>query len=143
MKTYRLSKVHLFINILIAFLFTGIFGGIAIKEVLKDGRVDSRDVLLLLVVVGLLGSGWSFGVVRIILEIAINDDGRIEFRSLIGSKFVRASEIQSIHSEFYSYGTIIIRHTGGTIRVLYNLDGMHEFIATTKNMNPQVATWDC
>ena len=143
MKSYRLSRSHLLLNVFIT-VVVSVFLILALgKVVFHDGRFDTGGFALAVFLLIGLGYGWYALVLRMVLEIAIREDGFVEFRSWSGSRNVRITDIESIHSEFYSYGDILIRHSGGTIRVLYNIDGLHEFIWKLRNMNPQLVTWDC
>jgi hypothetical protein len=52
-------------------------------------------------------------------------------------------EIQSIKPERSQFGFLVIRHTGGKIKILNQFDGFHEFIADVKGNNPLIELRGC
>ncbi len=80
---------------------------------------------------------------RIAFDIRIRDDAKIEFRSLFRTTVVSPAEIKSIRAKRYALGFVDIVHLKGTVHLLSQMDGFHEFIATVKSLNPAVEIKGC
>jgi hypothetical protein len=80
---------------------------------------------------------------RIPFEIKIHDDNMIEFRSLLRKTIISPVEIKSVRAKRYTLGFIDVVHQGGTVHLLSQMDGFHEFISTLKSLNPAVQIQGC
>lgn len=114
------------------------------------------------IVIGALGkfgpSGpptWMFGIflgfalfnaymwLRFPFVIKIRDDNLIEFRSIFRRVVVSANEIKAVRAKRYAMGFIDVVHERGKVRMLNQMDGFHEFLATLKTLNPAVKIQGC
>lgn len=114
------------------------------------------------IVVGALGkfrpSGpptWMFGIflgfaffnaymwLRFPFVIKIRDDNLIEFRSIFRRVVVSANEIKAVRAKRYAMEFIDVVHERGKVRLLNQMDGFHEFLATLKTLNPAVKIQGC
>jgi hypothetical protein len=82
-------------------------------------------------------------VVRIPFEIKVRDDAMIEFRSVLGRTTISPGAIKSVRAKSYALGFIDVVHGGGTVHLLSQMDGFHDFIATLKSLNPAVQIQGC
>ncbi len=80
---------------------------------------------------------------RIPFEITVRDDCVIEFRSVLRRVAISPIEIKSVRAKRYALGFIDVVHEGGTVHLLSQMDGFHEFIATLKSLNPAVQIQGC
>jgi hypothetical protein len=80
---------------------------------------------------------------RIAFEIRISDDAKIEFRNIFRTTVVTPAEIKSVRAKRYALGFVDIVHLQGTVHLLNQMDGFHEFITTVKSMNPAVEIKGC
>jgi hypothetical protein len=80
---------------------------------------------------------------RIAFEIRIRDDAKIEFRSIFRTTVVSPAEIKSVQAKRYALGFVDIVHLKGTVHLLSQMDGFHEFIAAVKSMNPAAEIKGC
>ena len=114
------------------------------------------------IVVGALGKfgpcgppTWMFGIflafaffkaymwLRFPFVIKIRDDNLIEFRSIFRRVVVSANEIKAVRAKRYAMGFIDVVHERGKVRLLNQMDGFHEFLATLKTLNPAVKIQGC
>jgi hypothetical protein len=66
-----------------------------------------------------------------------------EFRSVLGKRVVSLSEISSILARQFSLGYVGVTHANGTIYLINQMDGFHEFVTTVKSLNPSVIVKGC
>jgi hypothetical protein len=85
----------------------------------------------------------SYMWLRIPFEIRVRDDSKIEFRSLFRTTVVSPPDIMSVRAKRYSIGLVDVAHTRGTVHLLNQMDGFHDFIATVKSNNPAVEIKGC
>lgn len=79
---------------------------------------------------------------RIPFEIRMEND-TAEFRSVFGKRVVPLSEISSIRARQFSLGYVGVTHANGTIYLINQMDGFHEFVTTVKSSNPSVIVKGC
>jgi hypothetical protein len=77
----------------------------------------------------------SYYWLRIPFEIMV-DDTSIRFRSVLRRTSVPAAEVKSVQAKRYSIGLVDIVHARGTILLLNQMDGFHDFVFTLKSLNP-------
>jgi hypothetical protein len=85
----------------------------------------------------------GFVYLRIPFEIKFRDDNLLEFKSVIHTAVVAPRDIIAIKGAFLNLGFIIVRHTGGTIRLICQITGLYELIYTVKTLNPAVEIKGC
>src|SRR5690348_8114120 len=76
-------------------------------------------------------------------EIRIRDDEMIEFRSVLRKTIVPPLTIRSVRAKRYSLGLVDVAHDIGTIHLVNQMDGFHDFIARLKELNPAVEIAGC
>ena len=80
---------------------------------------------------------------RVVYEIRIRDDAKIEFRCIFRTTVVSPAEIKSVRTKRYALGFVDIVHLNGTVHLLNQMDGFHEFVTTVKSMNPAAEIKGC
>jgi len=144
MKTYRLyfSKVLLVIYL---FVFAGIIlagiTGIIVGPLWKIGPEGPPTWAFLLVLIFGLFNAYMW--LRFPYQITIHDDTRIEFRSIFRRTTVSPLSIKSVRAKRYVLGYVDVAHQKGTVHLLNQIDGFHEFLATLKSLNPSVTIQGC
>ncbi len=91
---------------------------------------------------GMVSGVWCW-ILSIPYKIQVHETTEIEFISRMRRRRIKAMEIQSIKPERSQFGFLVIRHTGGKIKILNQFDGFHEFIADVKRNNPSVELRGC
>ncbi len=91
---------------------------------------------------GMVSGVWCW-ILSIPYKIQVHETTEIEFISRMRRRGIKAMEIQSIKPERSQFGFLVIRHTGGKIKILNQFDGFHEFIADVKRNNPSVELRGC
>lgn len=76
-------------------------------------------------------------------EIKIRDDNMIEFRSVLRRVVVSPMEVESVRAKRYALGFVDVKHRGGMVHLLNQMDGFHDFLATLKSLNPAVKIEGC
>ncbi len=80
---------------------------------------------------------------RIPFEIKIHDDNTVEFRSVLRRTTVSPGEIISVKAKPYALGFLDLRHSKGTVHLISQIGGFHDFISTLKSLNPSVEVKGC
>ena len=76
-------------------------------------------------------------------EIKLRDDSIIEFRSVFRRTTISPMEVKSVRAKPYALGFVDVVHQGGTVHLLNQMDGFHDFISTLKSLNPSVKIQGC
>jgi hypothetical protein len=76
-------------------------------------------------------------------RISLNEDGTVEFISILRQRTVRADEIKSIQPEGTQFGFFMVRTERGKIRILAQFDGFHDFLARLQARHPGVELRGC
>jgi len=144
MKTYNLylAKPLLIFYLLMfgAWVLAGI-GGI-IASALGVFGPDGPPVIAFVVLFGIALFN-SYMWLRIPFEIKILDNTIIEFRSLLRRTTVSPTDIKSVRAKRYALGLVDVLHEGGTVHLLSQMDGFHDFISTIKSINPAAKIKGC
>ena len=80
---------------------------------------------------------------RFPFEIKVRDDSIIEFRSVFRRTTISPMEVKSVRAKPYALGFVDVVHQGGTVHLLNQMDGFHDFISTLKSLNPSVKIQGC
>jgi hypothetical protein len=80
---------------------------------------------------------------RFPFEIKIRDDSVIEFRSVFRRTTVSPLDVKSVRAKRYALGFVDVVHQGGTVHLLNQMDGFHDFISTIRSLNPAVKIEGC
>lgn len=144
MKLYRLYLAKpllvFYLLILAVWIFAGVVG-IIVASVGGFGSDGPPAWTFLIILVGALFMAYMW--LRIPFEIRVRDDAIIEFRSVLRRVAISPVEIKSVHAKPYALGFIDVVHGGGTVHLLSQMDGFHEFISTLKSLNPAVQIQGC
>src|SRR6266481_9173094 len=144
MKLYKLylakSLLIFYLLILVVWVSAGVFGTIygAFRGFGSDGP-PTVAFLVMLVVALFTAYMW----LRIPFEITVRDDNIMEFRSVLRRVAISPVEIKSVRAKRYELGFIDVRHSGGTINLLSQMDEFHEFVSTLKSLNPSIEIKGC
>jgi hypothetical protein len=144
MKLYKLYLAKpllvFYLLILAAWVFAGVIGIVvgALGKLGSDGPPVWAIVIWFSVALFV-----AYMWLRIPFEIKIHDDNMIEFRSLLRKTIISPVEIKSVRAKRYTLGFIDVVHQGGTVHLLSQMDGFHEFISTLKSLNPAVQIQGC
>ena len=86
-----------------------------------------------------VASGW-YQFLRIPFEIKIQDDGLISFRTLFGRIVLSAADIESIRAwgNVVGGGILKVKRKRGSLKILYNMAGLADFVGKVKTLNPTV-----
>ena len=76
-------------------------------------------------------------------EIKVRDDSFIEFRSVFRRTTISPMEVKSVRAKPYALGFVDVVHQGGTVHLLNQMDGFHDFLSTLKSLNPSVKIQGC
>ena len=76
-------------------------------------------------------------------EIKVRDDSFIEFRSVFRRTTMSPMEVKSVRAKPYALGFVDVVLQGGTVHLLNQMDGFHDFISTLKSLNPSVKIQGC
>lgn len=80
---------------------------------------------------------------RFSFEIKVRDDSVIEFRSVFRRTTISPMEVKSVRAKPYALGFVDVVHAGGTVHLLNQMDGFHDFVSTLKSLNPAVKIQGC
>lgn len=70
-------------------------------------------------------------------------ENTIEFRSLVRNRAVPVAAIRSMRAKPYTLGFVDLRHERGTIHLVSQMDGFHEFVSSVKSLNPAAEIEGC
>lgn len=76
-------------------------------------------------------------------QITLNQDGTIEFISLLRRRTVQAHEIRSIQPASAHFGFLVVRTDQRKIRLLAQFDGFHDFLTRLQALHPGVELRGC
>ncbi len=144
MKRYRLYLAKPLLALYFFALAGMILGGTAGIVALALGKSGPAGppvwlALIWLVLVFLI----AYRLLRFPFEITIRDDAMIEFRSLFRRAVLAPSAVKLVRASRYSLGFVDIVHEGGTVHLVSQMDGFHEFLTTLKELNPAVTIRGC
>ena len=91
----------------------------------------------------LFGLFYAYFFWRIPFKITCQDDDVIEFRSVFRRIVVSPIEIKSVRAKRYMPGFVDVVHRDGTIHLVSQIDGFHDFIWTIKQINPAITIKGC
>ena len=117
----------------IALAATGEFGG---------GPDVSWIVAAIFVFVEIVGLYASYSWLSFPYEIRLQEN-TIEFRSLVRNRVVPVATIRSIRAKPYQLGFVDVRHERGTVHLVSQMDGFHEFVSSVKSLNPAAQIEGC
>lgn len=130
-------------------------------RLLSVGIPIGMSVALVAVTLGLVSTGVDVGVLAFLLvwiavmvftamyllrlptRIGLSDDGRVRFKGRLRDFVVGVGEIESIKPGRNSIGFLEIKTRRGSIMILNQFDGFHEFLARLKELNPTVELRGC
>jgi hypothetical protein len=76
-------------------------------------------------------------------KIAVLETAEIEFISVIRTKRLLFTDIESVKPDRGHFGFLIIRHRTGKIKLVNQFDGFHEFVLKLKAKNPSAEIRGC
>jgi hypothetical protein len=123
-----------------AFVIAGVVGIIVAALGMFGSGGPPAWVFIIVLVFGLFN---AYMWLRIPFEIKILDDATIEFRSLLRNRTVSPAEIKSVRAKRYGIGFVDVAYGTGTIHLLSQMDGFHEFVSTIKAANPDARIEGC
>jgi hypothetical protein len=143
MKVYRLyiakPLLILYLLVILSFPLVGVAGLAA--AVLGAFGPDRTAVWIFVVVLG-IGLLTSYMWLRFPFEIRVNG-GVIEFRSAVRTTIVPVAEIKSVRAQRYTIGFVDVWYGRGTVHLINQMDGFHEFVCTVKSLNPAAKIEGC
>ena len=144
MKLYRLylAKPLLIFYLLMFGVWTVVPAILIVVGAIWSLGSDAPPIWIFLICL-CFGCFLSYMWLRIPFEITVRDDSNIEFRSLFRRTVVSPREIKSVRAKRYSIGLVDVAHERGTVHLLNQMDGFHDFIATLKSNNPAVEIKGC
>lgn len=144
MKHYRLylSKLLLafYFSFFAIFILVALLG-IAIGVAGKIGADGPPTWAFALALAFVLFAAYMW--LRFPYEIVVRDDASVEFKSIFRKTTTSLSEIVSVQAKRNAIGFVDVVHTKGTVHLLNQMDGFHDFVATIKAANPAVTIKGC
>jgi hypothetical protein len=143
MKVYRLYVAKPLLAVyLLAILAWPLVGVAGIAAAMFGAFGHDRSAAWLFVI--LLGVGLlnSYLCLRFPFEIKVIDEV-IEFRSVVQKTFVPVADIKSMRAKRYTLGFVDVRHARGTVHLINQMDGFHDFVGTVKTLNPAAVIEGC
>ncbi len=70
-------------------------------------------------------------------------ENALEFRSLMRNRVVPVATIRSMRAKPYALGFVDLQHERGTIHLVSQMDGFHEFVSAVKSLNPAAKIEGC
>lgn len=140
MSTYKASKGTLLFHLSLLAFLTLVGLALTVQLLLQvPSRYPYNPVITAFMAVWGLLLLWSwYTYLTTPFEIVYDAGDSIAFRSAVRRTSLRAQEITSIMTGPLSPYFIRIRHTGGTLNVLNQIDGFHEFLMRVKAVNKHV-----
>ena len=143
MKVYRLylaKPILIFYLVLLIALPLAVAVGLTCAALGLFGADGPPTIVFVVVLpVALLS---SYMCLRIPFEIRVEND-TAEFRSVLGKQDIPLSEISSIRAKLFSLGFVDVTHGNGSIHLINQIDGFHDFVTTVKSSNPSVIVKGC
>lgn len=127
-----------YLLVILAFPLAGVAGIIAALL----GAWDSIDAVWSFVFILAIGLAIAYGWLRIPFEIRV-DDTTATFRSVFRKTEVPLAQIQSLRAKPYALGFVDLRHKKGTLHLLSQMTGFHDFVVSVKSSNPAVKISGC
>ncbi len=140
-KLYLAKPLLVFYLLMFAALFLAGAIGTIYGAVGGFGSNGPPTVAFLVMLVVALFTAYMW--LRIPFEITVRDDNIMEFRSVLRRVAISPVEIKSVRAKRYALGFIDVRHSGGTINLLSQMDEFHEFVSTLKSLNPSIEIKGC
>lgn len=139
MKVYKLYIAKPLLVFYLVWLAAFVSVGVVGIVVTASGRLDPNGPPLWVFII-ILGFALfnAYMWLRFPFEIKINDDNRIEFRSIFRRVTVSPNEIKAVRAKRYALGFVDVVHEKGKVHLLNHIDGFHEFLTTLKSLNPAV-----
>ena len=136
MKIYRVSRTYLWLRAMTKAFLTAGAGVLYVNAVTHPTPLPLRLALL----AGLTVVGYVLYVrqPKMATEIALDEDGSIQFRNRRGSQDVNVADLRTIAPSL-GRRAVTVRHSGGKLRVPNRFRGFYDFLATVKAQNPAVA----
>jgi hypothetical protein len=135
MKTYRISSIYRWSRFGIKILLTAVAAGLYLAAVTQPTPLLFRLLLL----AGIALFGWLFYVrfPQMPTEIAISEDGWVNFKSRRGTTRVQAADIGSIDRSF-GRRTLRVNYAGGQVQVPNRFRKLVDLLLTLKGLNPAI-----
>jgi hypothetical protein len=76
-------------------------------------------------------------------EIKIHDDATIPFHSLLRTTAVSPAEIKSARAKRYALGLVDVLQARGAVHLVNQMHGFHDFLSTSKSLNPATKIEGC
>ena len=144
MKLYKLylgKPLLIFYLVVLAVLVSVGIVGIVVGAIGKLGS-EGPPVWVFVILLGFaLFNAYMW--LRFPFEIKLRDDSIIEFRSVFRRTTISPMEVKSVRAKPYALGFVDVVHQGGTVHLLNQMDGFHDFISTLKSLNPSVKIQGC
>jgi hypothetical protein len=141
MTTYKLSRF----TIIFSYGLLGFFSLIGIIAFFQSfrgeaGLFPAQPFLLIWLL--LLAWIWYF-YGRIPMAITWQDEGVLEFKSLLTTTRVPVKDIIAIKATPLTWGFIKLTHNRGSLRLICQMTGFYELLGRVKAQNPQVEIDGC
>jgi len=135
MKTYRVSRIYRWSRFGIKVILTAVAGALYVAAVTQPTPL----LLRLLLLAGIALFGWLFYVrlPKVPTEVAITEDGWVNFQSRRGTTRVQAADIASINRSF-GRRTLRVNYNGGQVRLPNRFRKLVDLLLTLKGLNPAI-----
>jgi hypothetical protein len=119
-------------------LMTFAFTIIGLTQLVPNAREGgSGEILFAVAWFAILSTFWA-RILTSPFKVAIEQDGRVVFRSAVRRREVHASQIRSIGSLRTDDRGLSILHEGGRVQIALPLDDPHGFVYTLRKLNPRI-----
>jgi hypothetical protein len=144
MKVYKLylakPLLGFYLLMLAAWVLAGVVG-IVVGALGKFGSNGPPAWIFVIVLGFALFNAYMW--LRFPFEIRVRDDTVIEFRNVFRRIAVSPMDVKSVRAKPFALGFVDVVHQGGTVHLLNQMDGFHDFISTLKSLNPAVRIQGC
>jgi len=138
-RLYLSKSVSVFLLLVIlAWPLLGVIGIVAALVGSSDGYGAAWAFVFVLAIGLTIAYGW----LRIPFEIRV-DDTTATFRSVLGKTVVPLVQIRSLRAKPLALGFVDLRHETGTLHLVSQMTGFHDFVLSVKSSNPMVRIEGC
>lgn len=106
----------------------------------SPGGAPPRMVGVVPFAIGLFYAYWVYSTPH---RIVFHDTGHVEFISVLRRWRFDVQDIRSIRTSRSMMGFLVVRTSRGTVTLLNQFDGFHEFIVGIRNANPRIELRGC
>jgi heme/copper-type cytochrome/quinol oxidase subunit 4 len=140
-KTYKVSILSL-VFVYVMLVFVTLIGFWLVYRGLTSPEAAGPVNIVIIAWLGVLAWIWYF-YLKTPVAITWQDEGVLEFKSLIATTVVPVQDCLAIKAPILSRGFIKLTYKGGSLRLMSQMTGLYELIGAVKASNPRVEITGC